>query len=302
MPNAKILPIAVLAFALGCALHAQPLQPLEPGQIGLSLSAAATGSTKGKLTNGSTTYSDIGVTSHAWALDQRIALGQLRSLTIGLNYDLTNIDTKTSAPAPLPDRLQSLGASLRYFQPFDKQWMLSASVGAGSHVADSGLLADGWAARVSVVGIYNQSRQLTLMAGTAYDSFAPDLRIVPILGCDWRPTEKWSFAFGFPKTSATYKLNKKVALGLAVSGSGGAFLVKNDPLPGATTRSLADSKLQYLEARLGFNADWKLNDTFRLSGTVGQVLYRQVKYIDRDYKLRSRGTTPFLSLAVRAQL
>jgi hypothetical protein len=135
------------------------------------------------------------------------------------------------------------------------------------------------------------------MFGVAYNSLAQDLKIVPVLGCDWRPTEKWSVAIGFPKTGVTYKLNRQVSLGLAVSGSGGGYYVKNDPQPGIAPRSLADSKLQYLDARLGFYCNWKINDTFRISGTVGQVLLRQIKYIDRDYKLKSHGTTPFLSLS-----
>jgi hypothetical protein len=73
--------------------------------------------------------------------------------------------------------------------------------------------------------------------------------------------------------------------------------VKNDPLPGASSRSLADSKLQHFEARLGFGCDWKINKTFNVSGAVGGVLYRQFKYIDRSYKLRSRDIPPFISFS-----
>jgi len=123
--------------------------------------------------------------------------------------------------------------------------MMSASVGVGSQVTDTGLLSDGWGARASAIGIYNRSQHFTFMAGLAYNSLSQDFKLVPVVGCDWRPTEKWSFAFGFPKTGVTYKLNKQLALGLAASGSGGVFYVKNDPL-GATPRSLDKSHLQYL--------------------------------------------------------
>jgi hypothetical protein len=287
----------ILIVLVCCAVHAQPLQPLAPGQSGLSFSSTATGSGKASLQDGRTTYDDIRVTNFSLATHQRVAIGNRRTLAFGLDYDVTDIDSPNPAPLPLPDRLQSVGTSLRYFQPFDQQWMLSASVGAGSYVADSRLLSEGWGARASIVGIYNRSRELTFMFGVAYNSLSSDLRILPVFGLDWRPTEKWSLAIGFPRTGVTYKVNKAVALSLAASGSGGAYQVKNDPLPGIAPRSLADSKLQYLEVRLGFNADWKIDDTFRISGMVGQVLYRQFKYIDRDYKLKSHGTAPFLSLS-----
>jgi hypothetical protein len=297
MTSAKIFLATALTFPLCLALPAQPMQPLAPGQIGLSLSSTATLSGDAKLNDGDVTYKNIGIYNSSWALNQRIGLGGRRNLTIGLDYDRTDIERKDDAKFPLPGLLQSLGASVKYFQPIDQQWLLSASIGAGSQVTDTGLLSDGWGMRASAVGIYNRSRQLTLVFGLAYNSLSQDLKLMPIFGCDWRPTEAWSFALGFPKTGVTYKLDKKIALGLAVSGSGGAYYVKNDPLPGTAPRSLDDSRLQYLEVRLGFNGDWKINDTFRVSGTVGQVLYRQFKYIDRDYKLKSRDTVPFLSLS-----
>jgi hypothetical protein len=288
---------------LFCAVaHAQPFQPPAPGQIGLSLSSTTTGSGKGKLNDGSTTYEDVGVVNYSCTINQRIPLGEQRNLTIGLDYDLTDISANGSAQLPLPDKLQSLGASLRYFQPIDQRWMFSTSVGAGSYVAESGLLSAGWGVRSSVIGIYNRSRQTSFMFGLAYNSLSQDLKVVPVLGFDWRPTEQWSVSIGFPRTGVTYKLNKQIALGLVVSGSGGAFYVKDDPRPGIAPRSLSDSKLQYMEARLGFNCDWKINETLRLSGTLGHVLYRQFKYIDRDYRLRSRDVVPFLSLAAYVRL
>ena len=293
----KILPAIILILSLGSIVHAQPVEVPAPGKIGLSFSSSATASGKGKLKDNNATYDDISANNFSWTLNQHVALGERQRLNIVLDYDRTEIDTPTSARPPLPDRLQSLGASLRYFHPYSQQWMLSASVGAGSHVTDTGLLSDGWGASASAIGIYNKSRQFTFMFGIAYNSLSHDLKIIPVIGCDWRPTEKWSVAIGFPKTGVTYKLNKQISLGLGISGAGGVYYVKNDPRPGIAPDSLADSKLQYLDARLGFNCNWKINDTFRISGTVGQVLLRQIKYIDRDYKLRSRGTTPFVSLA-----
>ena len=293
----KVLLATLLTLSLGSALLAQPIETPDPGKIGLTFLGKATGSGKGELRDNATTFEDVSIRNYSWMLSQHVALGQGRRLSVAVDYDQTEIDAPADAQVPLPNRLQSLGASLRYFHPFTRQWMLSTSVGAGSSVTDTGLLSEGWGARASAVAIYNRDRQLTFMFGAAYNSLSQDLKIVPVFGCDWRPTEKWSVAIGFPRTGVTYKMNKEVALSLAVSGAGGAFYVKDDPKPGVAPLSLSDSKLQYIEARVGFNCDWKVNDTFRVSGAVGQVLLRQFKFIDRDYKLKSHGTVPFLSLA-----
>jgi hypothetical protein len=293
----KTVLAAVLTLSLCSALRAQPIETPEPGKIGLTFLGKFTSSGKGDLRDNTATFEDVSTRNYSWLLSQHIALGQGRRLSIAVDYDQTDIDTPTDSQIPLPNRFESLSASLRYFHPFSRQWMLSTSVGAGSSVTDTGLLSDGWGARASAIAIYNRNRQLTFMFGIAYNSLAEDLKVVPVFGLDWRPAEKWSVAIGFPKTGVTYKMNKEIALSLAISGAGGAFYVKDDPKPGVAPRSLADSKLQYLEARIGFSCDWKINDTFRVSGTVGQVLLRQFKYIDHDYKLKSHGTVPFLSLA-----
>ncbi len=293
----KALLTAILALFLSSALRAQPIDPPDEDKIGLSFTTAATASGKGKLKDNIATYDDISVRNYSWTLNQHLALDQHRRFSVVLDYDRNEIDAPNSVHVPLPERLQSLGASLRYFQIFNPQWMLSASVGAASSVTDTGLLSEGWGVRASSMGIYNKSRQFTFLFGLAFNSTSEDLRIVPILGCDWRPAEKWSIAIGFPRTGVTYKFSKALSVNLALSGAGGAFYVKDDPRPGIAPRSLADSRLQYLDLRLGFGCHWKINDTFRISGTVGQLLLRQIKYIDRDYKLRSSGTTPFLSLS-----
>ncbi|MBK9991362.1 MAG: hypothetical protein IPP19_11665 [Verrucomicrobia bacterium] len=293
----KTLLAALIPLSFCCALLSQPVEPPAAGKVGLSITTSSAFSGKGDLKDDRATYNDISATQYSWAVNKHIAIGKKRRLNLGLDYDQTNIDKPATAQVPLPERLKSLGASLRYLHPLNQQWILSASVGAGSYVAESGLLSDGWGVRASVIGIYNHSRQFTFLFGLAHNSLSQDLIIVPVIGCDWRPTEKWSVAIGFPRMGVTYKLNKQVSLGFGLSGSGGAYYVKNDPQPGVAPRSLADSRLQHLEVRLGVNCDWKINGTFRVSATAGQVLLRRLKYIDHDYQLKSSGTAPFLSLA-----
>ena len=289
--------------------------PMAPGKFGLFFAGEATSSSEAKLKGGDTTYRHVAIQNATWALGQNIPFSKNRNLTIGLGYDRTQIDVegpinwkddnfwkdyKRDHPnwdrLPLPSRLQSLTASLSYSQKIDEKWSISSSIAVGSHVGKTELLSNGWGTNASLMGLYTWSPDLTFAIGAAYDSISHDYRIMPILGFEWRPAEKWSVAIGFPKTAVSYELNKKVTMSLAASGSGGTYFIKDDPYPGVTSRSLSNSKLEYTEARLGFQTDWKINDTFAVTTSIGQVLYREFKYIDRNNKVRSRDAVPFVSI------
>jgi len=305
------LAVVVLPLLLAQSLPAQQLQPTASNKIGLTLSTESTGSGDSKLKGGDTTYSHVAIGNASWSLAQNIALDPGSSLTLGLAYSLTSIDEGnykhferdySADRVPLPNDLQSLSLSIGCSNKLNDRWTLSSSISVGSHVAKHRLLSKGWGDSGYLMASYTVSPELTWVFGAAYDSMSHDWQYVPFVGVDWRPAEKWSVAIGFPKTAVTYELQKNLTMALAVSGAGGTYFIDEDPRPGATSRSLANSKLEYGEIRLGFETAWKINDTFSLTGSVGSVLYREFKYIDRNYKLRSRDVAPFVSLGISAAL
>lgn len=272
----------------------------ETGSIGLSVNARVTGSVNSKLKNGATTFDQIDTTTSEIGVTQTFRLNQSQTLRFGLERQNTSIDQKLSAGdpvVPLPDELNSLSASVSYTQVVNPRWIFTGRVGAGSHVTNTGLLSEGWSGNAMAMAIYNRSQTLTYMFGLAYNSNLQDLRVLPILGLNWRPDPKWSFAVGFPKTGVTYHVSKDLSFGAGFSGNGGSYYVKNNPLPVGNPRPLADSWLQQREVRFGIDANWKINQVIRVSGSVGQVLYRKFKYVDRDYDLTSKNLAPFASVA-----
>jgi len=217
-PSAKLLLATVAIGSLGLSSRAQFAPPPAPGQIGLSLSTEITGSGNAKLKDSNTTFDDVAIGRFELDLKQQFRFEEGCNLTLGLEYRLTTIDDRNdTAQIPLPDKLQSLGASARYSQRVAPQWMLSTSLGVGSHVTDTGLLSNGWGVSASAVTLYNYSSKITWMFGAAYNSRSEDWRIVPVLGFDWRPAEKWSVSLGFPKTAVTYKLNQQLSLSIVAS-------------------------------------------------------------------------------------
>ncbi|MFT3868510.1 MAG: DUF6268 family outer membrane beta-barrel protein [Nibricoccus sp.] len=284
-----------------CAFAQSELMP-ETGSLGLTVNARMTGSVNSKLKRDGTTYDQIDTSSAEIGLTQTIRLNKGNSLRLSLERQRTTIDQDLNADdpvVPLPDELNSLSAAVAYTHIASPAWIFTGRVGAGSHVTDTGLLSEGWAANAMAMTIYNRSKTLTYMFGLVYGSNMEDLRILPIFGLNWRPSPKWSIAVGFPKTGATYHFNKALSLGLGFSGGGGSYYVKTDPRshPSASSQPLGDTWLQQRDIRLGFDANWKINQTVRISGAIGQVLYRKFKYVDRDFELKSDNFAPFVSVA-----
>ena len=307
----KNLFTASLALLFCQVLNAQTAQPPAPDKIGLTFSTESTCTGEARLKGGDTSFKDVQVNNSSWSLGQNIGLDNSSTLAVNVAYNRTSINEGNyhhferdygADRVPLPNDLQSLGASLEYSAKINSEWSFSTSVGAGSHVAKHDLLSKGWGAEGHAMGLYTYGPDLTFAVGLAYDSLSEDWKCIPIVGFEWRPAEKWSVAIGFPKTAVTYELSKSLTMSLAASGAGGTYYIRDDPRPGTSPRSLADSKLEYTEVRLGFETAWKINNNFSLSGSVGSVLHREFKYIDRDYKLTSRDIAPFLSIAFSASL
>ncbi|MFT3783332.1 MAG: DUF6268 family outer membrane beta-barrel protein [Nibricoccus sp.] len=307
----------VFAVFLAPCAWAAPAQPpaVDDEKSGPVFSTEVIASSDAELkgTNASE-YRHVSFYHASWALAQTIPVRPTSTLTFGLNYSVSGrrvteppkwaddkwADFKATHPdwdrVPIPTRLQALSANVEYATEVNGRWTLSTNVGAGSYVATKGLLSKGCGFSTSVMGLYKWSPTLDIAVGVAFDSLSHDYRLVPLIGFDWQLNDKWSLAIGFPSTALTYSLTKRLTLGIEASGSGGTFYVQDDPAPGIAPRSLAESKLETIEVRLGFKAAWKINDTFSISGTSGHVLYREFKYIDRGYKLKSHNLASFIAL------
>ncbi|MBK9989588.1 MAG: hypothetical protein IPP19_02330 [Verrucomicrobia bacterium] len=304
----------LLGICLACSLTAAKPVPVEKeaDKRGPVLTSELIGSGDAEMNGGGLEYRYVGFYQANWTLAQTIPIQEASTLTFSLGYNLglrhidepSDLDDDDDWPEftknhpywnniPLPKKLQSLVGSFEYFHPLDEKWAFSASLCQGSYVTSKGLLSDGWGTSASIVAMYAWSPDINLAFGAAYDSLSHDYRLVPIIGIAWNLSEKWSLSIGFPSTALSYKLSKKYWMSLEATGSGGTYFVKDDPAPGLAPRSLADSMLENTEVRLGYRFDWHINRTFSVSATSGYVLYREFKYIGRDFKLKSGNISSF---------
>lgn len=299
------------------ALRASPRanEPSASDKLGFVFSNEIVSSGDTELKAGDSKYQHVAFLHSHWNLSRTIPTGETSALTLGLAYNLSVY--RVSEPAdwedddeweaykqanpdwervPLPKRLQSLAASLEYSSQINDRWSFTSNVSFGSYVAGKKILSEGWGAAASVMGLYKWSPNVTVAIGAAYDSLSHDYRFVPLIGVDWQINPKWSASIGFPSTAVTYAFRENLTFSVEASGAGGTFHVQEEPAPGITPRELAGSKLDTLEIRLGLKAVWRINDTFSISAGTGHVVYREFKYIDRDYRLKSRDMSGYGSL------
>lgn len=302
---------AVGARAADAAVETAP----ESKKFGLILATDTVLSGEAEMKTNESQYRHVMMVHSSWGLSQSLPVGQAGLLTLGLGYNISHAfvqepsgwedddfwkEYKRTHPdwdkLPIPKKLQSLAFSVDYAQTLTERWTLTNNVSAGSYVGNCGLLSNGWGVTVSSIGQYKCRDNVTVAIGAVYDSLSHDYRFVPVLGFDWQINQKWAAAIGFPSTSVSYAINRKLTTVIEATGSGGTYRVQEDPAPGLSPRSLANSKLETLEVRLGNRIIWKINDTFSVNAASGLMLYREFKYIDRDYKLKSHSASSFISV------
>lgn len=287
--------LALLTALLASPLSAQAVAT-DPDALGVAFSFSASASGKTDLESGNTAYGDVRVNDYAVAVEQEIAEG----LSVGVGYELHELSLGSGAnKAPLPDRLQSLSASLSYRRPINERWMGMLFVSPGYHFAGSRIASKGFGVSTGLLASHQYSETLSYSIGIAYDSLASsNYQVLPIGGLEWKFAPQWTLALGIPRTGISYDFSESFQLALTIEGNFGNYYVREDPQPGATgRRPLNNTRLEYTEARVGFSATYKLTSTMAVSATVGTTLDREFDYHRRDFKLKSDDTTLYGSVA-----
>jgi hypothetical protein len=303
VPSLFIFPALLLVIAGGTNAAAQTpaaAAPADPG-IGLSYTVSASSTGKTKLKAGSVGAGEVSSGDFNTAINQSVTLAEGRELGVGVSYSRTSFDRSKGASAtPLPERVQSLALDFSYTQKFDAAWSGLLGVSPGLHNAGTGFSSKGFGTSVIALGIYQVNPTLSIAAGAGYDSLAHGRnQFAPGFGLEWKPTKEWNVSFGYPKTGITYLFSDSLSLGLVAEGAFGTYYVEKDPLPGAAGRPrLADTTLEYFDARLGLSANWKVSKQFVVTLSTGSTVERQFDYHERKYKLKSDGTAGYATLGL----
>lgn len=294
----RLAPLGV--FALLAALSASPLSAQavasDPDTLGVAFSFSASASGKSDLKSGNTAYGDVRVNDYTVSVEQEISEG----LSVGFGYELHDLSLGSGTnKAPLPERLQSLSASLNYRRPINERWMGMLFVSPGYHFAGTRVASNGFGVSTGLLASHQYSETLSYSIGVAYDSLASsNYKVLPIGGLEWKFAPQWTLAIGIPRTGVSYDFSESLQFALNVEGNFGNYYVREDPQPGATgRRPLNNTRLEYTEARIGFSTTYKITPGMSVSATIGTTIEREFDYYRRDFKLKSDDATLYGSVA-----
>lgn len=216
--------------------------------------------------------------------------------SVGLDYKLYDLDRAPGTP--LPDRLQSLGASFSVFGALNADWKLIGSVSPRLANAGGGFTSRGFGLGVLALATRKFGPEFGGGFGVVYDSLARGTgRLLPIATFDWTPAPAWRVFLGFPRTGASWQTSPDLLAEFVAEADFGSFYVTDDPAPRAAGRPALDrTRLEYRAVRVGPALTWNYTPAahVRLAGGVLPVL--DVDYHRRGYKLKSDNVPAFAAL------
>lgn len=281
--------------ALSLALRGQDA-PVAPSDENPALAFSASGSFSGKtdVKHDDTRVGQIGV--DAWQLG--VNGSPFEGLSLGVSYESYRFRS-SEGRIPLPERLRSLSLPVTYSREIVGNWIFLAMAAPCFNTAEGeGVLSSDGLGLMTGVGVRWQATPgVALSFGVAYDSMARgSLRVLPIVGIEWGFAHSWSVNVGFPETSLVYAITDSLKLALKLEGTGGTYHVSREP--DASVRSgLAGTKLEYYDIRAGLCTTYTVGKVTTLSLSIGQVLNREFDYHRAGYKLKAKGTAPYVGLS-----
>ena len=196
--------------------------------------------------------------------------------------------------APLPDKFQDVGLDLTWQNRCSPEWMLMMQARPGWRTAGTTtLVGDGFGATGSVLAMWQMSKSVQFAFGAAGDSLARSShRLIPVAGLDWGFAPHWRLSLGLPRTGLFCQVRETLELGLAAEGGWTTYYVRQrDAATYPYGRPLTETKLEHLEGRVGFQANWNITPAVQFNVSVGAAAFRRFEYPDRALVLKSDGAT-----------
>lgn len=192
------------------------------------------------------------------------------SLSAGIAYSLRNIDA--SAGARLPEALHRFSANLGGNYRIDKDIFLTLLVAPSLNGDFREIGTDDIRTRVGLMGRYNASAKLTLLAGIVYQQGYKSIPVIPIVGAIYRPDEKWTISLAAPRPGVAYSPNRTSSYYL-----GGEFAATEYQLHDP---SLGAKIISYRDFRALAGAEYVLFSAVKVNFAGGYAFARRFVFHD----------------------
>lgn len=214
----------------------------------------------------------------------------------GVGFEGTEIDLEGNVP--LPERLRATYVEFGATYLRSREWAFIAALQPGIYTDNEASNSDGF----NVPGILLAQRRGEHWTFGGGIRFSPmdDSPVMPIAFARWQPNDKWTLAFGAPRTEISYAVNRKTSFFAGGSFTGGTYAVDARKLttPAGYPR-LDETKLDYREIRAGAGVRHKFSEALNLELEAGTTVDRRFDYFDRNLKVEA-DSAGFLSLSIVA--
>ncbi|MBK8478243.1 MAG: hypothetical protein IPL39_18680 [Opitutaceae bacterium] len=303
--------LLLAAFATSGALRAAP-DPVSDDttpELRFSMDSQYTVSGAGQMKQRAHRVGSLSSQESSLTISGRLPLGAADEIGLGASLEEIRLDHSfAGVPAgsrgPFPEQLRRTALDLSWQHRFDTRWSSILSASPGLNWADAKCERGAFGVRGLAGARFQQNSNLQWLFGVVYDSQSDDYTVLPVAGLEWKMSDQWTVALGFPRTALTFAVSPDFSLSLEAEGRTGNYDLANDPWrdsSGNPDHLLDDSNFEYSEARVGLKATYRFSPRCALNAAVGSVVYREGEYHKEGLKVpkfKSDGLAAYGSLGL----
>lgn len=192
------------------------------------------------------------------------------NLSTDFAYSLRILDAPDSAR--LPEELHTVSVKWSGNYQVNKDTGLTFLVAPSLNGDFKVIGTDDIRMQIGLMGRYNMSAKLTLLAGLIYRQGFESLPVLPIIGAMYRPDEHWTLSLAAPRPGVTYSPDKTSSYYI-----GGEFASSEYQLHDA---SLGAKIISYRDYRALAGAEFLLFSAIKLNIAAGYAFDRKFVFYD----------------------
>lgn len=187
-----------------------------------------------------------------------------------LAYSLRKLHAPGSAR--LPDELHTLSVKLGGTYQLSNDTAITFLVTPSLNGDFKKIGADDIRTQIGVMGRYNMSAKLTLLAGLIYQQGYKSFPVLPIIGAIYQPNEQWTLSLAAPRPGVTYSPNRTSNYYIGGEFSGSEYQLHD--------ASLGAKIISYRDFRTLAGAEYLLFSAIKVNIIGGYAFDRKFKFYD----------------------
>jgi hypothetical protein len=272
-------PVAVWAQPENMMMPPPPLRGGDtnrPRLLQVNMDSSYTASGKAKFLG--TKSGDSGAASMSAAVFAPLPLNEKWIIPLGLMSQ--NIWLDSVPGAPVPDQIHTLGFNTGLGYRLNDDWMIMGMFNPTLYkFSDVGGNDIGLSGGINAMWRYSPS--LTLMFGLMVSPDS-DLKVLPMIGADWRINEEWDLRLMFPQPRLIYQPDEHWSFHFGANMVGTTFRSSDTLGNSISLPQYNDALATYRDIRVGGGVGYQFSKTFRLEVEAGYSVSRQIDYTRID--------------------